>query len=182
MSIDLEFWGAARTVTGSMHLVHLNGQRILLDCGMYHGRRDEAMDRNSNFPFDPSSIDAVVLSHAHIDHSGNLPGLVKQGFSGPIYCTPATESLCRVMLQDRASIPEQDAEFINKRHKQKHLPLVEPLYTQDDVDETLTLFQGMPYSREFEVVDGMQGRYEDAGHILGSASGSRGVTSIDRLP
>jgi metallo-beta-lactamase family protein len=177
MSIELEFWGAARTVTGSMHLVHVNGQRILLDCGMYHGRRDEAMERNSNFPFDPASIDAIVLSHAHIDHSGNLPGLVKQGFSGPIYCTPATESLCQVMLKDSAYIQEKDAEFINKRHKKSHLPLVNPLYTQDDVDETVSLFQGQPYSKEFEVVDGVRCRFEDAGHILGSASVSLDLRS-----
>ncbi len=170
MSIELEFWGAARTVTGSMHLVHVNGKRVLLDCGMYHGKRDEALDRNSHFPFDPASIDAIVLSHAHIDHSGNLPGIVKQGFEGPIYCTPATESLCQVMLKDSAYIQEKDAEFINKRHKKKHLPLVEPLYTEDDVLKTLDLFQSHHYSTDFDVVDGMRCRFEDAGHILGSAS------------
>ena len=110
---------------------------------MYHGRRDEALERNSNFPFDPASIDAIVLSHAHIDHSGNLPGLVKQGFSGPIYCTSATESLCQVMLKDSAYIQEKDAEFINKRHKKKPSP---PRRLRSTPRRTLTrpstLFQG----------------------------------------
>lgn len=170
MSIALEFWGAARTVTGSMHLAEVGGKRILLDCGIYHGRRSEALERNSTFPFDPSTIDAVVLSHAHIDHSGNLPTLVSQGFNGPIYCTPATGSLCNVMLKDSAYIQEKDAEFINKRHRKKHLPLVSPLYTEDDVLDTVALFEERPYSTVFDVLDGITCRFEDAGHILGSAS------------
>lgn len=170
MSIALEFWGAAKTVTGTMHLIHIGGRRVLLDCGMYQGRREEAFQRNSRFPFNPADIDALILSHAHIDHSGNLPGLVKQGFSGPIFCTGATKSLCEVMLRDSAYIQERDVEFINKRHMKKHLPLVEPLYTEEDVANTLPLFQGMEYGHAFEVIDGVQCRFEDAGHILGSAS------------
>jgi metallo-beta-lactamase family protein len=170
MSIELEFWGAAQTVTGTMHLVHAGGKRILLDCGMYQGHRDEAFERNSKFPFDPAAIDAVVLSHAHIDHSGNLPGLVRQGFSGPIYCTGATRDLCEVMLRDSAFIQIKDVEFVNKRHAKKHLPLVEPLYTEEDVDNTIPLLQGVPYGTRFEVTDGVECRFEDAGHILGSAS------------
>ena len=166
----LQFQGAARTVTGSMHMLTVAGQTILLDCGIYHGRREEARQRNSEFPFDPSSIRAVVLSHAHIDHSGNLPGLVKQGFRGPIYCTHATQSLCEVMLRDSAYIQERDAEFITKQHRKKGLPPVTPLYTQDDVEETLPLFRGVDYSRPFRVADGIECRFEDAGHILGSAS------------
>ncbi|HCV41967.1 MAG TPA: MBL fold metallo-hydrolase [Bacteroidetes bacterium] len=168
--MHLQFHGAARTVTGSMHMLTVAGKTFLLDCGIYHGRRDEARDRNRYFPFDPSTISAVVLSHAHIDHSGNLPGLVKQGFQGPIYCTKATKSLCEVMLKDSAFIQEKDAEFINKKHKKKHLSPVEPLYTEQDVDETLPLLQGIDYSTEFPVSDEIRCRYEDAGHILGSAA------------
>lgn len=170
MSIALEFWGAAQTVTGTMHLVHVGGRKVLLDCGMYHGRREEAFERNSRFPFDPATLDAVILSHAHIDHSGNLPGLVKQGFNGPIYCTGATQSLCQVMLRDSAYIQVKDVEFVNKRHARKQLPKVEPLYTEEDVDETLPLLRGMDYGSTFDVIDGVRCRFEDAGHILGSAS------------
>ncbi len=169
MSIALEFWGAARTVTGTMHLLHVGGRRVLLDCGIYHGRREEAFERNSTFPFDPAELDAVILSHAHIDHSGNLPGLVKHGYDGPIYCTGATLSLLEVMLRDSAYIQMRDVEFVNKRHAKKHIPLVEPLYTENDVDNTIPLLQGIEYGRTFDVVDGVQCRFEDAGHILGSA-------------
>jgi metallo-beta-lactamase family protein len=168
--MHLQFHGAARTVTGSMHVLTVAGKTFLLDCGMYHGRRDEARDRNRHFPFDPSAISGVVLSHAHIDHSGNLPGLVKQGFRGPIYCTKATKSLCEVMLKDSAFIQEKDADFINKKHKKKHLYPVEPLYTEQDVDDTLPLLQGIDYGTEFPVSGEITCRYEDAGHILGSAA------------
>ena len=113
--MKLTFWGAAGTVTGSMHLVESGGKRLLLDCGLYQGRRKDADAKNRNLPFPGSSIDAVILSHAHIDHSGNLPTLVKNGFSGPIYTTPATIDLCNWMLRDTAHIQEKDAEFLNKR-------------------------------------------------------------------
>lgn len=166
----LRFHGAARTVTGSMHLVSAAGKTILLDCGIFHGRRDEAWARNSTFPFDPAGVDAVVLSHAHIDHSGNLPGLVRRGFHGPIYCTHATRSLCAVMLKDSAFIQERDREYINRQHRKKGLPPVEPLYDERDVDAALALFQGVDYSRAFDVTEGITCRLEDAGHILGSAS------------
>jgi metallo-beta-lactamase family protein len=168
--MHLEFQGAAGTVTGSMHLVSVQGKTILLDCGIYHGRRDEAWERNSNFPFNPSSIDAVVLSHAHIDHSGNLPGLVRRGFRGPIYSTHATRSLCAVMLKDSAFIQQRDMEFINKQHHKKGLAPVQPLYDESDVDATVPLFQGVDYGKGSEVTDGITCRFEDAGHILGSAS------------
>jgi metallo-beta-lactamase family protein len=168
--MNIQFQGAARTVTGSMHMVTVGGKTILLDCGIYHGHRDEARKRNSRFPFDPASISAVVLSHAHIDHSGNLPGLVKQGFRGPIYATHATQSLCAVILKDSAFIQEKDAEFVNKRNQKKGLPLVTPLYTEDDVEQTIPLFQGVDYSRTFSAGEGIDCRLEDAGHILGSAS------------
>ncbi|MBI5472758.1 MAG: MBL fold metallo-hydrolase [Ignavibacteriae bacterium] len=168
--MQIQFQGAARTVTGSMHVLTVNGKTILLDCGTYHGRREESRKRNEIFPFDPSSIDAVVLSHAHIDHSGNLPTLVKQGFHGAIYATLATKDLCNVMLRDSAHIQEKDAEFVNKKHLKKRLPPVAPLYTIDDAEDTITLFQGIKYGEEFPVVDGIDARFEDAGHILGSAS------------
>ena len=169
MSVSIEFWGAARTVTGSMHLLHVGNKQILLDCGMYQGHRDEAFQRNSTFPFDPRTIDAVVLSHAHIDHSGNLPGLVHHGFTGKIFCTAATASLCAVMLKDSAYIQQKDTEFVNKRHKKKGLPPVQPLYAQEDVDATIALLESTMYSKPFDVVEGVQCRLEDAGHILGSA-------------
>jgi metallo-beta-lactamase family protein len=164
------FYGAAQTVTGSMHVVTHRGETILLDCGTFHGRREESRKRNSSFPFDPSAISAVVLSHAHIDHSGNLPTLVKQGFRGHIFCTPATMSLCRVMLKDSAHIQERDAEYVSKKHRKKGLPPVQPLYTQEDVDHTLPLFIAIPYSTPFDVTEHIRARFEDAGHILGSAS------------
>jgi metallo-beta-lactamase family protein len=168
--MHIRFEGAARTVTGSMHVLTVGGRMVLLDCGIYHGRRDESRERNSRFPFDPSGVSAVVLSHAHIDHSGNLPTLVHQGFRGPVFCTGATKSLCEVMLRDSAYIQQKDAEFITKKHRKKGLPALQPLYTQEDVDATLPLFRDRPYSTMFDVVEGIGCRFEDAGHILGSAS------------
>lgn len=168
--MHLQFQGATRTVTGSMHMLTVGGETFLLDCGIYHGRREEALTRNSKFPFDPASLSAVILSHAHIDHSGNLPGLVKQGFSGPIYCTDATLSLCEVMLRDSAYIQERDIEFINKKHRKKGLPPVEPLYTVQDVERALPLFRGVSYETPFQISAALTCRYVDAGHILGSAS------------
>jgi len=166
----IQFLGAARSVTGSMHLVQVNGKQILLDCGLFQGRRAETYERNRNFPFDPSSIDAVVLSHAHIDHAGNLPNLVKQGFHGPIFCTPATADLCRIMLLDSAHIQEKDAEFVSKKHAKKKLPPVEPIYSVDDVQPALDLLTEISYHISFDVVDGVSAKFFDAGHILGSAS------------
>jgi metallo-beta-lactamase family protein len=168
--MHLQFEGAARTVTGSMHMLTVQGRTVLLDCGLAQGRREEARQLNSTFPFDPSSVAAVVLSHAHIDHSGNLPGLVRHGFRGPIYCTRATQSLCEVMLKDSAFIQERDVEFINKKHQRKGLGPVTPLYTRSDVETTLPLLRGVDYSQTFEVSEGIRCRFEDAGHILGSAS------------
>jgi len=168
--MHLQFHGAARTVTGSMHILTVNGQTILLDCGIYHGRREEAWQRNNTFPVDPATVSAVVLSHAHIDHSGNLPTLVRQGFSGPIYCTRATRSLCEVMLKDSAFIQERDAEFISKKHRKKGLAPVEPLYTQTDAEATMELFEGRDYDQNFDVQEGITCSFVDAGHILGSAS------------
>ncbi len=173
--MKLTFWGAAGTVTGSMHLVESSGRRILLDCGLYQGRRKDADRKNRNLPFPADSIDAVVLSHAHIDHSGNLPTLVRNGFSGPIFSTPATVDLCNWMLRDTAHIQEKDAEFLNKRlEKRKSAGLedgfVEPLYTMEDAERTLPLFQEVPYHSPHLLADGLTYVAYDAGHILGSSS------------
>src|SRR5438067_4926249 len=130
------FWGATRSVTGSMHQVDACGRTLLLDCGLFQGRRQESLHRNRDFPFRPREIDAVLLSHAHIDHCGNLPNLVRQGFTGPVYCTPATRDLLAVMLADSARIQEEDAAYLN-RHRERGQPPVEPLYTSQDVRRTL---------------------------------------------
>jgi metallo-beta-lactamase family protein len=166
--MKLTFRGAAGAVTGSLHQLEAAGRTCLLDCGMYQGRRKEAERRNRTFPFDASAIDAVVLSHAHIDHSGRLPLLVKNGFRSPIYTTPATIDLCEAMLRDTAHIAESDAEFVN-RHLHEAEP-VEPLYTTEDADATMPLFRPVPYHAPTEIGPGLKMESYDAGHILGSSS------------
>jgi metallo-beta-lactamase family protein len=168
--MQISFHGAAHTVTGSQHLLQVNGYKILLDCGLFQGRRQESFDRNRNFPYNPAEIDAVFLSHAHIDHSGNLPHLIKKGYRGPIYTTPATAHLSNLMLLDSGSIHESDAEFINKRRSHRGEPPVEPLYTVEDAAQVAQYFQSYDYDRSFEVVPGTTARLVDAGHILGSAA------------
>lgn len=161
----IEFCGAAQTVTGSQHLVEVSGKRILFDCGMYQGRRETAKTINRTFLYDPQEIDCVILSHAHIDHSGNLPSLVKRGFRGKIYATPATRDLCSIMLTDSAMIQQKDAEHL-LRHRGE---FIEPLYTLDDVTETMSRFCGVPYNQAFTPWSGFTCTFFDAGHILGSA-------------
>ena len=167
--MKIAFHGAAREVTGSMHLIEVNDRRILLDCGLYQGRRAETYARNQHFPFDPASIDAVVLSHAHIDHSGNLPNLVKQGFTGNIWCTAATRNLCTYMLMDSGFIHEQDAAYVNKKRRRQGEPPIEPLYTQRDAAASLPQFVGVGLHRPIMVADGVELTYTNAGHILGAA-------------
>ncbi len=167
--MNITFHGAARSVTGSCHLLEVNGRRILLDCGLFQGKRSEAFDKNQSFPFDPAGIDAVILSHAHIDHSGKIPMLVKHGFQGPIISTHATRDLANIMLLDSAFVQQKDAEFVNKRHGKKGLPLVEPLYSMDDAIACLDHFQTVSYKRSIMVTDGVKVTFFDAGHILGSA-------------
>jgi metallo-beta-lactamase family protein len=169
--MDITFHGAAQTVTGSQHLLTINGHKILLDCGLYQGKRQEAAERNSTFKFDPAEVDAVILSHAHIDHSGNLPSLVKKGFRGPIHATHATVDLCDYMLRDSANIQEADAEFLNRRAAKRKQPQDhEPLYTQADAEQTLRHFTDQPFQKPFEVAPGVQATFYEAGHILGAAS------------
>jgi metallo-beta-lactamase family protein len=165
----VQFWGAARTVTGSMHLLEANGRKLLLDCGLYQGRRKEAFERNRSLPFDAKDIDAVVLSHAHIDHSGNLPSLLKAGFRGCIYSTSATRDLCAYMLVDSAHLQENDVHFVNKRRKKQGKKLFEPLYTKEDAIDALQQFHTVDYDHSFQPVPGVTVRFRDAGHILGSA-------------
>lgn len=167
--MKIEFHGAAQTVTGSRHLIRVNGANLLLDCGLYQGRRRDTYDRNLNFPFPPKKVDAVILSHAHIDHSGNLPNLVRQGFEGPIYTTYASKHLTDVMTRDSGHIQESDIEFLNKRRAKKGEPPVEPLYTIADAVKAAWHLSGVEYNKSFAPVPGVSARLVEAGHILGSA-------------
>ena len=167
--MKITFHGAARTVTGSMHLLEVNGARILLECGLFQGKRKETYERNKNFPFDPTTLDAVLLSHAHIDHSGNLPNLVKQGFAGKITATRATTHLAKLMLRDSGHIHASDARYVNKKRAKKGLPPVEPLYTEEDALEVANYLQSVEYDDPVEVAKGVRATFMDAGHILGSA-------------
>lgn len=164
----ITFWGAARTVTGSMHLIEMGKKAILLDCGLFQGPRAESRRRNLDFPFRAKKIAAVVLSHAHIDHCGNLPNLVRQGFNGTIFCTPATRALAAVMLGDAAKIQVEDANYLNRK-REKGEPPIEPLYDGKDVYRTLLRFQAVRYDRPFEVIPGIEATFHEAGHLLGSA-------------
>jgi metallo-beta-lactamase family protein len=152
-----------------MHLLTANGSRILLDCGLFQGRRKESFERNRNLPFDAGTIDALVLSHAHIDHSGNIPSLVKNGFEGNVYATPATRDLCSAMLRDSGHIQEDDARYVSKKRARKGLPPVEPLYTVEDATESLRSFVSVGYDRPLPIAPGVTLTFRDAGHILGSA-------------
>lgn len=168
--MEVEFVGAAQTVTGSMHIVHTPHGRILLDCGLFQGRRKEAYARNSNFPIDATKVDAVVLSHAHIDHSGCLPLLFRRGFRGTVYATPATRDLCTVMLEDAAMIQQHDARYINKLIERDRVDMepVEPLYDRDDVIQVIEHMIGVPYRIRHTIAPGIDVTLLDAGHVLGS--------------
>lgn len=174
--MKITFHGAARTVTGSMHLIEVNGRQILLDCGLYQGKRSEAHDRNHKLPFDPTKIDVMVLSHAHTDHAGNIPTLVKYGFRGDIYSTFATQDLCGAMLLDSAHIQESDVKFVNKSRAAKGEPLFKPLYTQADAIKSLDSFHSIAYGRPTEIIPGVTLTFHDAGHMLGSAIVTLNIT------
>ncbi|MBZ0116064.1 MAG: MBL fold metallo-hydrolase [Sandaracinaceae bacterium] len=169
--IEVEHIGAARTVTGSMHVVHTPKARVLLDCGLYQGRRSESSERNRNLPVRPKDISIVVLSHAHIDHSGALPVLHKKGYRGPIFCTPATRDLCAAMLEDAAMIQAQDARYLNKHIEAHEIDAepVEPLFDLEDVLGTLECMMSVPYHRTLGIAPGVELTFLDAGHVLGSA-------------
>lgn len=164
--MEIEFYGAAREVTGSCHILRANGKVVILDCGMFQGRRSQSAAKNITLPVAVGEIDAVVLSHAHIDHSGRLPYLARKGYSGTIFATAATRDLCAVMLADSAHIQESDAKHLAKNHRE----FVEPLYTMQGAVRTQELMIGIPYNKTFDVVPGIRCTYIDAGHILGSAS------------
>jgi metallo-beta-lactamase family protein len=167
--MHISFLGADREVTGSRHMVEVNGQRILLDCGLYQGHRADTYQRNLTFPFDPTSIDVVVLSHAHIDHSGNLPNLVKQGYTGNIWSTAATRDLSAYMLLDSGHIQEQDVYYLNKKRRRKGEPEVDPIYTRMDAERCLPQFISMGFHRTVTIADGVDLTFFNAGHILGAA-------------
>ncbi len=167
--MKLTFHGAAQEVTGSMHLLEVNGQRVLLDCGLYQGRRRDTYARNLNFPWEAQSIDCVVLSHAHIDHTGKLPNLVKQGFGGNVWCTAATRNLSAYMLMDSGYIQEKDVEYLNRKRSRRGEAPVEPIYTREDARETLPLFVSVGEGRPVLIGNGVTLTFHNAGHILGSA-------------
>ncbi len=168
--MKLTFWGAAQTVTGSLHMLEVGSRRVFLDCGLYQGRRSEAKRLNTEFPAAPGSVDAVFLSHAHIDHSGLLPKLYREGFRGPIHATDATVDLCGSMLRDSAHIQQKDAEWVNRRERRRGGDRIEPLYSMEDAEGVLELFESVDYDRPFQPFPGMEVEYRDAGHILGSAT------------
>lgn len=168
--MKITFLGAARQVTGSKHLIELeNGKRILLDCGLFQGKGSDTSTQNRHFGFHPKSIDMVILSHAHIDHSGLLPRLTAEGYKGEIHCTHATRDLCEIMLKDSAFIQESDVKYINRARAENGKPPIKPLYTGDDVEATMPLFRSHDYGKRVQLADDVWVEFTDAGHILGSA-------------
>ena len=168
--MHIEFYGATSGITGSCHILRANGETILLDCGLIQGRREEMEKNRRPFPFAADEISAVVLSHGHIDHSGRIPLLVKQGYQGPIYAQNATSDLCSILLQDSGFLQEKDAQYENKWRKRKKKPLIEPLYTVEDARTALNNIIGLRYGEKREIFPGIHIRYQDAGHILGSCN------------
>ena len=167
--VRLQFHGAVQNTTGSMHMLHMGDKKILLDCGLFQGRREESRERNLNFPFKPAEVTALILSHAHIDHCGNIPNLRKQGFDGFVFCTTATLDLSSALLRDSAHIQEKDIEFLNKKRARRGLPPLQPIYTIEDTEKCLYNFHGVYYHKTFHVLKDVLVTFLDAGHILGSA-------------
>jgi len=169
--MKISFHGAARTVTGSKHLITLNnGEQILLDCGMFQGMGSETEELNDYFGFNPKKVNYMVLSHAHIDHSGLIPRLVSEGYTGPIYCTAPTMELTKILLTDSSKIITQDAEYTNKQNKKHGRPLIEPMYTEDDVIKAISLFKIVDLDTDFEISPRITLRLTDSGHIIGAAA------------
>jgi metallo-beta-lactamase family protein len=169
--MKISFHGAARTVTGSKHLLTLSsGKNILLDCGMFQGMGKDTEPMNASFGFDATKVDCLVLSHAHIDHCGLIPKLVKEGFKGPIYATPATKELAAILLEDSAEIQRDDTKFINKKRARQGLPPYQPLYDLEDAAHALKLFQSVNYDEWTKIEEGVEVLFTDAGHIIGSAA------------
>ena len=168
--MNIRFLGAARTTTGSLHCLEYDGHRVLLDCGLLQGHRKEAFEANRTLPFPADSIDAIILSHAHIDHSGRIPAFVKAGYSGPIYATPATRDLCDAMLRDSAFLQAKDVEYVNRKRREQRKTPFELLYDIPDVERTMTRFRTFEYGETREIVPGLKATFHDAGHILGSAT------------
>lgn len=182
MKMKIAFHGAARTVTGSKHLITLkSGIKILLDCGMFQGMGKETDGMNRDFGFIASDVDVMILSHAHIDHSGLIPKLVSEGFAGKIYCTPATKELAAILLEDSAEIQRSDTKFINKRRLKQGLPLYEPLYSVDDVTIAIRAFETVDYDQWSQVLPGIEVMFTDAGHIIGSAAVNLKITDNNEL-
>ncbi|MGV8983604.1 MBL fold metallo-hydrolase RNA specificity domain-containing protein [Clostridium sp.] len=166
--MKIQFYGAAKTVTGSCHILHINGKLVLLDCGLYQGRGEKEFG-NEKFDFNPKEVDYVILSHAHIDHSGRIPLLYKMGFKGEILSTEATKDLCNIMLPDSGHIHESEVEWKNRKRKRQGLKALEPLYTVKLAEASISLFRAFPYDELVTVFDGLKIRFRDAGHLLGSA-------------
>jgi metallo-beta-lactamase family protein len=180
--MKIGFFGAAKEVTGSKHLIYLNnGQNFLLDCGMFQGSGDEIDAWNNNFGFNARDVHFMILSHAHIDHSGLIPKLVKEGFHGAIYTTPATKDLCEIMLEDSARIQEGDVKYINKKRELEGLPLLKPLYELEDVEAAIKLFKTVPYNQLYQINENVSLKFIDNGHILGSASVNLLITEEHKL-
>lgn len=179
--MKLAFHGAAQTVTGSKHLLTLeNGRKILLDCGLFQGMGKQTDELNERFGFRPDTIDCVILSHAHIDHTGLLPKLIKEGFNGPIWCTPATKDLTEILLNDSAEIQQYEADWINKKRKAQDKPPYEPLYTTDDVTATIQLVQTMGYNEWFSPMEGVAVLFTNTGHLVGSAAVNLKITEGEK--
>ena len=180
--MKIHFNGAAQTVTGSQLLLEVNDSRLLLECGLFQGKRNDSIEKNREFIFDPKKIDAVILSHAHIDHSGNLPNLVGNGYRGPIYATTPTARLSEIMLLDSGHIQEETASFFNKKRSKDGLPAIDPIYTREDAAGVAQYFHPVHYGEEFEPVPGVTALLVDAGHILGSAAIVLDITEKGRKP
>jgi len=168
LTVVVKFCGGARTVTGSQHVISTDSSNVMFDCGLFYGKRDEYYSVNSNFSFDPQAIDACILSHAHIDHCGNIPTLVKKGFRSKIYATPATRDLCRYMLADSGYIQEEDIKYVNKINKRRGLPPRSPLYTRKDAEKAIRYFRALDYHKKFPITHDIDLTFYEAGHILGA--------------